>query len=66
MPDAKRLTLRLPPELHQLLLERANADHRSLNREIEFLLWQVFQLNVDAFASTRFTVQPVPASARQA
>jgi len=64
MPDAKRVTLRLPLELHQLLLERAAADHRSLNREIEFLLWQVFQLNVDAFASTRFTVHPVPAATK--
>ncbi|HLZ28758.1 MAG TPA: Arc family DNA-binding protein [Chloroflexota bacterium] len=55
MAETTRLTLRLPPELHQLLLDRAAADHRSLNREIEFLLWQVFQLNLDAFSNTRFT-----------
>src|SRR4051812_7313840 len=42
MSSSKRLTLRLAPELHQLLLERANADRRSLNREIEFLLWEAF------------------------
>jgi hypothetical protein len=53
MVDAKRLTLRLPSELHELLVERANADHRSLNREIEFLLWQAFQIDADAFAGAR-------------
>jgi hypothetical protein len=53
MPDEKRLTLRLPADLHQLLLQRAAADRRSLNREIEFLLWQAFQVNADAFASAR-------------
>jgi hypothetical protein len=58
MPDAKRLTLRLPPDLHSLLSQRADADHRSLNREIEFLLWQVVQVDADAFATTRNTVRP--------
>jgi hypothetical protein len=57
MPDAKRLTLRLPAELHHLVMQRADADHRSLNREIEFLLWQVFQVDADAFANTRNTVR---------
>jgi hypothetical protein len=53
MAEPTRITLRLPPELHQLLLQRAAADHRSLNREIEFLLWQTFQVNADAFAGQR-------------
>jgi hypothetical protein len=66
MPDAKRLTLRLPPDLHRLLAQRADADHRSLNREIEFLLWQVFQVDADAFATTRTTVRPMPAPRRGA
>jgi hypothetical protein len=60
MTDSTRITLRLPPELHQLLLQRAVADHRSLNREIEFLLWQTFQINADAFAGQRGMVQPRP------
>jgi len=60
MPDSKRLTLRLAPELHQLLQERADADHRSLNREIEFLLWQAFQVDADAFAGTRTTARRAP------
>src|SRR5262245_7779422 len=60
MTDSKRLTLRLPSELHKLLVESANADHRSLNREIEFLLWQAFRIDVDAFAGTRNAVQPAP------
>lgn len=55
MPSSKRLTLRVPPELHQLLLERADAERRSLNREIEYLLWQAFRVDADAFASTRTT-----------
>ncbi len=60
MADSKRLTLRLPSELHKLLVESANADHRSLNREIEFLLWQAFQINADAFAGTRSALQLAP------
>jgi hypothetical protein len=58
MSDSKRLTLRLPSELHQLLLERADADHRSLNREIEFLLWEAFRVSADAFANTRNAILP--------
>ena len=60
MNDSKRLTLRLPSELHKLLVESANADHRSLNREIEFLLWQAFRIDADAFAGARSAVRPAP------
>ena len=59
MPSPKRLTLRLPPELHKLLLERADADRRSLNREIEYLLWEAFRVDVDAFANARNATLPV-------
>jgi hypothetical protein len=58
--SSKRFTLRLPAELHQLLLERADADHRSLNREIEFLLWDAFRVDVDAYANTRGRSQLSP------
>jgi len=53
----KRLTLRLPLELHQLLAERARANRRSLNGEIEYLLWQSFNVNLDAFARERGTLR---------
>ena len=62
MADTRRLTLRLSPELYHLLVERAATDHRSLNREIEYLLWQMFQSNADAFAHTRRSMQPIPSS----
>jgi hypothetical protein len=52
MPAWKRFTLRLPPELHQLLVERADAEDGSLNREMEYLLWEAFRVDVDAFANT--------------
>ncbi|MEU8802853.1 Arc family DNA-binding protein [Spirillospora sp. NPDC048819] len=33
-----RISLRLPEQLHQQLVERASADRRSLNSEILYLL----------------------------
>jgi len=56
-----RLTLRLPPELHQLLTQRARAERRSLNGEIEYLLWQSFALSVDAYANERVALRPARA-----
>jgi hypothetical protein len=53
-----RLTLRLPPELHQLLTQRARAERRSLNGEIEYLLWQTFTLSVDAYVNERAALRP--------
>ena len=50
--------LRLSPELHQLLAQRARAERRSLNGEIEYLLWQAFNLNLDAYAGERTSVRP--------
>jgi hypothetical protein len=50
----------LPAELHHLLVERAAADRRSVNREIEALLWQAFTVNADAFAAQRSAVQSPP------
>lgn len=58
----KRITLRVPPELHQLLSERARAEHRSLNSQIEYLLWQSFNLSVDAYARERGAIR-VPSGA---
>ncbi|WP_317633481.1 Arc family DNA-binding protein [Streptomyces sp. HUAS TT20] len=36
--DQKRISLRLPTDLHARLVERARADRRSLNSEIVHLL----------------------------
>ncbi len=63
MPDETRFSLRLPHELHTLLLERATAEHRSLNAQIIHLLWQAFA-DADNYRATRSHVgQPasVPA-----
>ncbi|MGW1543859.1 Arc family DNA-binding protein [Streptomyces sp. NPDC002309] len=38
MEDEKRISLRLPTELHARLVEEARADRRSLNSEIVHLL----------------------------
>jgi len=38
MEDEKRISLRLPTELHARLVEEARADRRSLNSEIAHLL----------------------------
>lgn len=38
MDDPRRLTLRLPPELHDALVERAARERRSLNGQIVHLL----------------------------
>jgi hypothetical protein len=38
MDDEKRISLRLPADLHSRLVDRARADRRSLNSEIVYLL----------------------------
>ncbi|MEV7974789.1 Arc family DNA-binding protein [Streptomyces sp. NPDC086519] len=38
MEDEKRISLRLPTELHTRLVEEARTDRRSLNSEIVHLL----------------------------
>ncbi|MFD4508413.1 Arc family DNA-binding protein [Streptomyces sp. NPDC058457] len=38
MESEKRISLRLPADLHERLVERARADRRSLNSEILHLL----------------------------
>ncbi|KWX04990.1 hypothetical protein TH66_04275 [Carbonactinospora thermoautotrophica] len=38
MSTEKRISLRLPAELHERLVARATADRRSLNSEIVYLL----------------------------
>ncbi|MEV8567086.1 Arc family DNA-binding protein [Streptomyces sp. NPDC051322] len=38
MEDEKRISLRLPTDLHARLVEAAGADRRSLNSEIVHLL----------------------------
>ncbi|MFL1375884.1 toxin-antitoxin system HicB family antitoxin [Nocardiopsis protaetiae] len=38
MADEKRISLRLPPDLHARLVEQARLDRRSLNSEIVHLL----------------------------
>ncbi len=53
MPDETRFSLRLPHELHTLLLERAAAEHRSLNAQIIHLLWQAFVVDADSYRDAR-------------
>lgn len=36
--DDKRITLRIPVDIHARLVEQASADRRSLNSEILYLL----------------------------
>ncbi|MFG3289292.1 Arc family DNA-binding protein [Streptomyces sp. NPDC048179] len=38
MDEEKRITLRLPADLHERIVERARIDRRSLNSEIVHLL----------------------------
>jgi hypothetical protein len=49
-PAGTRITLRLPDDLAALVRERAAAEHRSLNKEIVFLLEQAMYTAVDADA----------------
>ncbi len=53
MPDETRFSLRLPADLHALLLERAAAEHRSLNAQIIHLLWQAFVVDADSYRDAR-------------
>ena len=57
MTDETRFSLRLPRDLHALLLERAQAEHRSLNAQIVHLLWQAFAIDADAHRGTRHQVR---------
>ncbi len=64
MSDEARLSLRLPRDLHALLLERATAEHRSLNAQIIHLLWQAFVVDADSYRDARSHVgrsESVPA-----
>ncbi len=58
MSDETRFSLRLPHELHTLLIERAAAEHRSLNAQIIHLLWQAFTVDADAYRGARRHVRP--------
>jgi|CXWL01.1.fsa_nt_gi predicted HicB family RNase H-like nuclease len=40
----KHLGLRLPPDLHERLVEKANADRRTLNDEVIVLLEKALKL----------------------
>jgi len=50
MAKLTRLTLRLEEDLYAAVVERAAVDHRSLNREIAYLLRQSLFPPVDADA----------------
>ncbi len=58
MTDETRFSLRLPHELHTLLLERSTAEHRSLNAQIIHLLWQAFVVDADSYRDARGQVRP--------
>jgi len=62
MSDETAFTIRLPKSLAGVLRERATADHRSLNKEIVFLLEQVLNPPVvaDAHAKSRGKLSSLP------
>jgi hypothetical protein len=62
MAPAKRLMLRLPEDLHAWLVERAEADERSLNSQIVFLLRQAQfpPIEADAYRDTRHRLASMP------
>lgn len=41
MKDEKRITLRLPAQMHERIVQTAKKEHRSLNAEIIALLEQI-------------------------
>lgn len=47
MKDIIRLTLRLPSELHQKLLNLAKQEKRSLNSQIIYILQKFFEKDKD-------------------
>ncbi len=53
MSGETRFSLRLPADLHALLIERAAAEHRSLNAQIIHLLWQAFVVDADSYRAAR-------------
>jgi hypothetical protein len=57
-----RITLRLPDDLATRIRERAAADHRSLNKQIVFLLEQAMYTTVeaDAYRDKRQTLSSMP------
>ncbi len=62
MTDETPFTIRLPEPLAAALRERAAADHRSLNKEIVFLLEQILNplVDADAYAETRRALSSMP------
>lgn len=62
MTDDGRITLRLPPDLHEFLRERAAAHHRSLNSEMVHLFRQVqfADVDADAYRGSRNTLGAMP------
>ena len=62
MSDETPFTIRLPAPLAAALRERAEADHRSLNKEIAFLLEQILYapVDADAYAEARGTLGSMP------
>jgi hypothetical protein len=62
MPRSIPLTLRLPEDLHAALVERAELDQRSLNRQIVFLLREALfpAADADAYRSSRQSLRHMP------
>jgi hypothetical protein len=62
MAKQTRLTLRLDEDLYTSLVERATVDHRSLNREIAYLLRQALfpAVDADAYRSSRQSLLAMP------
>jgi hypothetical protein len=57
-----RVTVRLPADLGDALRQRAAADHRSLNRQIVFLLRQALfpPVDADAYRDSRRSLSSMP------
>lgn len=62
VPKQTRLTLRLDEELYTSLVQRAAQDHRSLNREIAYLLKQALfpAADADAYRDSRSSLLAMP------
>ena len=62
MSRETRVTLRLPDELATWLREQAAAEHRSLNKQLVFLLEQASYtaVDADAYRDARRTLAAMP------
>jgi hypothetical protein len=60
--EETRITVRLPADVADALRQRADADNRSLNRQIVFLLRQALfpPIDADAYRDSRRSLSSMP------